>query len=957
MRSRAVVEPENLTDLPKEKNPASETMETLEKRLKNLERKIKKQNKIEDKNRCCHSNQDIMLEIWKKLIDRDKSFTKRKCKKKLKRCKSKRKEISKKKGKRKTLQNWSVESAPGYANAGVSTISKDGTSICEPDNLRPENSVILSPAEKIILSTEENPKVKIGESYLEQDRSKSVIISESSKNEKQTSAINVNHDFEMLEVSHDKISASSPNNEPPKVQEKDVFSKDHRKKINVTKENDFDMLKVSYDKIFASSPNDELPKVQEKDVVFKEPSILQKEISNTAESILSQENQTNVTKESTFEMMEVRSDEISASSPNYEPPKVQEKDVVLKEPSTLQKEISDPTESILNPEKPTVKEINYDMMEVSQDKISLSSPNTEALFIQEKDLVSKQSPTLPKVITEPEESVLTLEKLKENSTNTNDEISAHSPNIIETPKILGFHKDTPKEVVNQSSTSAESRRIVVNRIQSVKRKVSSPEENLDSINNSSVLGEHSRKMVRRRLASHYSTDSLDIYPIENSSDFQSLHLNKTCFQILVTNSEEGKVNETPEEIFETDESSITDKVQILETISSFEISERLESTEDISQEVTNSFSGKRKSVLQDDLALSDDEPPEEIKSKSSSSLEDASDIFISNRINKNLSKNFIQGKRSSDRLLTIISPVNQKKRKKKIETVKNSKPGSRGTLLSKIRTLKRRTNKIVSTPMIQQSEKLKIQVPIPEVEKVNPDDSVALNSLDPYKKRRIAHTPKVESESGSVTSSEEPIRKSLRSAKKSPEKVKNSRVKSSEQKLINLEVKEEKPPAKKKGRPKKVKSIEVNLEVDLDTDYSQEVNLPNEVETTEESLRIADLNQSVAEENDSTSMKNASSQEEVALSSRIGMENEYWKNANKVLESCKETEENDAGSSRELRSRTQEVRFNFLPVHRRDPILQTHYVIKLLNENFEAKSSVSFSRKSKLSQTSLGKSN
>ncbi|XP_033216838.1 titin homolog isoform X2 [Belonocnema kinseyi] len=1369
MRGREVVEPEHLTDPPKDINLESETIKALEKRLKNLERKIKRQNKIEDKNRCCHSssnsyfpnsaNQDIMLEIWKKLLDKDKSACKLKRKKKLKRCKNKRKVISKKKDRRKSLQNWSVESAIAsdnliQENLEIIDSRKKSSEPQIEKNCLEESRECPGPSRKkelisfLVSNESELPTLILENKYekrtsrkenedFEKDLSRktsylsqvileeeSVFIIEKSKEQKQTN-ITQDNNFEMLEVSHDKILTSSPNIETPKIQETDTISIEaptlwkeianpkesilnQEKQINATKENNLEMLEISRDTISISLQNIQPPKIQETDIFSKEASMLWKVIPNSVQSILNQEKQINAAKENNLEISQLDHDKISANSPNasnlqeefpdkVEPqydivkaiqenvslstesptlpkmipeslknqekrinsthdfetlkvsddkisansqnietliqekkspasPKIQEAEEsvlfqenskenlrnsistsspniietseihgsqkdsenVLNKPSTSEgsrkilkngiqspkgnksllfiqeKETNDfktlevgydkmsassrnierliqekesltplkippgPEESVLILEKSeqnlrnsifasspnsendlnklsTLEESrkileigihsakgnkslllnqeneanftkDFETLEVSHDTISASSPNIEKL-IQKKvyptplkilepeesvlmlekseqdlpnpisasspniietseidgsqkdsendlnkpstseesrkilenriqslkgnkslllnqenetnstkefdtlevshDIISASSPNIEKLIQkkvsptplkiqEPEESVVMLENLKQNHSKS---ISTSLPNIIETPKILGNREDQGN-VLNKPSTSEESQKILECRTQSMKRKKSSsPQESHDHIHNLPVLGEHSRKMVRRRLSSHYSTDSLDVELARNSSDFQRVHSEKTCMN-LVMNPEKGEGNIMPEEFSEVDESSISDQVQIMDTIPSFEMKEELEFTEEISQELANSFNEKRTSDLLDELALSDDEPPEEVKTKSNSSLEDTSHIFISNS-NKNDAKNFIQGKRSSALLLTVISPVSQAKRMKKVD-LKNSKLGNRGNLLTKIRTLKRRTNKMVLHPIVKKSEEkndIKVE---PKSEIENNVESVASNCPVHPKKRRIAHTPKAESESGSVTSFEDfpleiPIRKSLRSASKSPGK--NKRIKSSEEKSADLE---EKFPVRKKGRPRKVKVPDVNS-VDLSIKAERKEDLRTDVEPLNlcsDKSQSEDLIKSSVQEN-SNLTNNTSSDEDVALASRIVVKNEYWERAKKVLESIKETDRDDDASVRELRSRQVEVaaeenlekpgiwkkrgKSKFLPVHPKHPLLKTHYVVKLLNETFEEKPFVDLRQKSKLSQGSLEK--
>ncbi|XP_043463817.1 myb-like protein X [Leptopilina heterotoma] len=98
------------------KQEDSETLKILTKTLKTLERVIKSNKKSEKKAQCCHSNsgnQDLMFQMWKKLLDRDEP---KKSQKKLKRCQNTRKSITKKKKekkkktKTKNTTNWSIES-------------------------------------------------------------------------------------------------------------------------------------------------------------------------------------------------------------------------------------------------------------------------------------------------------------------------------------------------------------------------------------------------------------------------------------------------------------------------------------------------------------------------------------------------------------------------------------------------------------------------------------------------------------------------------------------------------------------------------------------------------------------------------------------------------------------------------------------------------------------------------
>ena len=479
---------------------------------------------------------------------------------------------------------------------------------------------------------------------------------------------------------------------------------------------------------------------------------------------------------------------------------------------------------------------DFEMMESSDKKISVNLVNNietpNIIRIQEKDLVSLQGTQMEKVYTE----------FCERGEITQGQILHQSSN--------------EKKVSTDNCFDSSINKICYSCSKLVENKIL----NSNFTHNLPLIEEHThscQKFIRRRSTSCYSTNtSFLLTSRRNSSDSQNLYSENT--QNLVTDLENKNKEDKLENFEKTlgfeslicDSSIQLDKVKthiekkgysISEKNDMFQNSKNEDNVDQIYQ--TEENMDPKSNYLTNELGLSGvrslDEPE---KNKSNFSLKEfsyhpkkvgseASEIFISNSESCKVSKNFIHGKRSSNLLVTVISPKNSQKRFKKSDAVKNLKTGKRGTLLSKIKALKKRSNKVVSatiTRISQQNGISEFHEP-----KLDAYETEASNSTVPIKKRRIAHVPKSENENWIINSFDDSSsvevkdRKSLRSVSKSPKKVKtvdkkmieNSDLKVVNYSLFTLSEREEYssrsntsdsiefPKIKKKGRPRKQENL------------------------------------------------------------------------------------------------------------------------------------------------------
>ncbi|XP_051159410.1 putative autophagy-related protein 11 [Leptopilina boulardi] len=838
------------------KHEESETMKVLTKTLKTLERVIKTNKKTEKKSKCCHNlnscssnnveNQNIMFELWKKLLDKDKPTGK-----KLKRCQNKRKSIlkkeKKKKKKRKNSTNWSIEST---IENNFETISSNET-LTKTNEI--ENLISLSAKNTKSIEMKNISNLKT----IEIENLKPIVTEKlksiETQNLKQTTRKSKIKNLKSLDREND-ISENLPKNE------------NILKRKEFTLEENLETIKTSTPRKnnkFSTMENEQPKKI-----------ICQRLIENNEIIAENSENITTIEENlknkflihGELEITTEKSDKETEYLKNNKCNEIEEnnstnlpKKIVIS--SENKKEIVEIIK-IENSEKLPLNEEEIDInsqqnhLESSQESINFKGFQNLEELENSQNLENKESEeNLKNSQFENKEEEILVNELK------NEILDKQIENKI-------LVKNSDEKIVENSNIENEKLNSK-EKIENFDKEYKNEEklENLDKeCKNEEKIENSGKKVTDEENLSDGLLNAIDILGEISFSDESVLDCNASFLSFSTEKPQLLHISELEENEMESKENKSESKIY-----SEFRQMEMEMEIQNESQFIEESELTEEEGEIEE-KAEEEEEKKVEAKETVSKKLQnkekmDEANIFLPNSEIEKIPRNSIHGHRSTELRLTLISPK-RCGRKRKIADVLNNSRTTRTNLLTKMRTMKKRSSEmIVTKKILRKKVENKNEIIINKNEaiinknvinptKLKEDDN---NPVVVSKKRRIAHTPKIEDD-------HQPIRKSLRSASKSPGSARNSlstikmenstntrNLRNSIKIENELKIKKEEeedddapieiPIVRKRGRPRKVtKIIEENLTnfpikketmkkspLKIQSSNSQNENLSNEI--------------------------------------------------------------------------------------------------------------------------------
>lgn len=827
-------------------------MKVLTKTLKTLERVIKSNKKTEKKSECCHKlnscssnnveNQNIMFELWKKLLDKDKTSGK-----KLKRCQNKRKSIlkkeKKKKKKRKNSTNWSIEST---IENNFETMELSNETLTKTNEIENLISLPAKNTKSIEMKNISNLK------SIEIENLRPIVIEKSKSIETQNlkqmtrkskiknlKSINTENDIEM------KISENLPKNE------------------NILKRKEF-TLEENLETIKTSTPRKN-NKFSTKENEQPKKIICQRLIENNEIIAENSENITTIEENSKnkflihgeLEITTEKSDKETEYLKNNKCNEIEEKNSTnLPKKIVISSENKNEIVEIIkieNSEKLPLneEEINTNSqqnhLESSQESINFKGfQNLEELEnsqILENYENKEFEETLKNSQFENKEEEILMNELK------NEILDKQIENKI-------LVKNSDEKIVENSNIENEklnSKEKIENFDNECKNEEKT--ENLDKeCKNEEKIENSGKKVTDEENLSDGLLNAIDILGEISFSDESVLDCNASFLSFSTEKPQLLHISELEENEMESNENKSESKIY-----SEFRQMEMEIQNE--SQFIEESELTEEEGEIEEKAEKEEEEGKETVSKKLQNKEKmDEANIFLPNSEIEKIPRNSIHGHRSTELRLTLISPK-RCGRKRKIADVLNNSRTTRTNLLTKMRTMKKRSSEMIVTKKILRKKVENKNEIIINKNEINPtklkeDDNVPVVVS---KKRRIAHTPKIEDD-------HQPIRKSLRSASKSPGSARNSLSTIKVENSINtrnlrnsikieneLKIKKEEeedddapieiPIVRKRGRPRKVtKIIEENLTnfpikkelmkkspLKIQSSNSQNENLSNEI--------------------------------------------------------------------------------------------------------------------------------